>query len=400
MKNRNYINHPIIFITALAMMSMIGLFSSDVYLPSMPAIVNYFKVEYGVVQNTISIYLLGLAIFQIIYGPLSDHFGRKPILVWGTIIYILASIGCTVSPSIHWLMLCRFVQATGACAGILMGKCIITDIFDSKAATKIFTIVLPIVAASPAIAPVIGGYIQQYYNWRVVFIVPVAFGIILLWLILQFIGETNPHKNKLAQIHHLLNGYKLLFKNKIFLCYSIIVALVYCSWFAYLSNSSYIYNNFGLNPQQIGYCYITQSIASIIGSLLARKLVTQHVPVQRLIIIALCMNLFGCVALGIYGVYSVWLFIFTITICAFTNGILLPLNISSAMSSAVNNNSKVGGSASGLVGFLQIGGGAVGVFITSYFTHNVVTLSIILAVFMLLSIITFCVKESHIGGIK
>lgn len=380
------------FILAVGMMSMIGIISSDIYLPSMPYMATYFHTEYAVIQKTITVYLVGLAIFQLLYGPLSDHFGRKSTLQVGLLIYIGASIACTLSTSITALMIARFFQAIGACSGLVIGRCIISDIYDRQESANIFSIILPIVALSPAIAPVIGGYLQVSLGWRMVFTVSIVFGVVLFFIVLTQIKETlsfNTRKSFHPKII-LYNNIDLLRATK-FILYSLIVGAVYCSWFAYLADSSYIYQSFLLTPDQVGYCYISQSLASIIGTFTSKRII-RNVTIDRMILSAILINLTGVTLMLFIGHIAVWFFLLSITIAAFANGILLPLNISSAMSSAVGYNAKLGGSASGLLGFIQIGGGALGTLVVSFMPHTALTLSLVLmgcmifALFMLLMI--------------
>ncbi|MEJ2632287.1 MAG: MFS transporter [Acidihalobacter sp.] len=173
----------VVFIAAMVMMSMIGIFSSDIYLPSMPYMASYFGVDYGVIQKTITVYLVGLAVFQLFYGPISDHFGRRRVLIAGLTIYIAASLGCVLSSSVTQLLLFRFFQAVGACAGLVMGRTIVTDMFDKSESPHVFSIVLPFVAMSPAIAPVIGGHVQELLGWRFVMAFTVLFGSVLLGIV-------------------------------------------------------------------------------------------------------------------------------------------------------------------------------------------------------------------------
>lgn len=338
----------------------------------------YFNTSYSVIQETITVYLTGLAIFQLFYGPISDHFGRKKTLLSGLLLYIVASLICVLSINVTMLLIARFFQAIGACAGLVMGRCMISDVSDKQGSARIFSIVLPIVAMSPAIAPVIGGYLQVVLGWRAVLSFSVVFGVALFIIVKLKIGETlaGQSKKSFHPMQIIRNNVALLNCLK-FVAHTLIVGAVYCSWFAYLSDSSDIYKTFALAPEQVGFCYISQSIASVIGSLSAKHII-KSLPINNMILIAIVINLLAAIFMLILGSLILWVFLFIITIAAFSNGILLPLNISSAMSSAIEYSPKLGGSASGLVGFIQIGCGALGAFLVSFLAHSVYALSTVL----------------------
>ena len=393
-KSENIIRKNISLIIILTMMSMIGLISSDIYLPSMPHIANYFHISPTKVQNTITTYLIGLAIFQLIYGPLSDVLGKKKTLVTGLVIYIISSIICMISPNIIVLLIARFFQAIGACSGLVMGRSIIADQFDKRQSAQVYSTILPIVAMSPAIAPIIGGYLQEFIGWRAVFGFSVIFGILLLYLVILQIDKSLKPTSQ-SNFHPMAIFYNnlALFKSKKFMLYTLIVGIVYCSWFSYLTASSYIFKSFGLTASLIGYCYISQSIASVVGSISSKKLL-KFVPVKTMVLFALFISLFGALFMYFYG-SELSYFLIGITIMAFANGILLPLNISQAMNAAVEYNSKIAGSASGLVGFAQIGSGAVGAFIMSLVPVSVNTLSWALIICLIIGIVLYLIKTIY-----
>jgi DHA1 family bicyclomycin/chloramphenicol resistance-like MFS transporter len=386
----NIIKNKFLFIITLAMMSMIGLISSDIYLPSMPYIAGYFNVNHSMVQNTITIYLIGLAFFQLIYGPISDVFGRKKTLIIGLLIYIISSIVCMLSPSILVLFVARFFQAIGACSGLVMGRSIIADIFDKKQSAHVFSIILPIVAMSPAISPVIGGHLQDWIGWHASFGFSVVFGIVLLYLVIWHLDESlkSFSHNKFNPMM-IINRNLTLFKSVEFVFYTLIVGIIYCSWFSYLTASSYIYTSFGLNASLIGYCYISQSLASVAGSITSKRAI-KRISINMMILLAFFIGLFGAMFIHLCG-SELFEFLIGITIMAFANGILLPLNISQAMSAAVEYNPGISGTASGLLGFFQIGFGAFGAFFISLIRPDISSLSWFLTMCILIGIIMISV---------
>ena len=195
----------------LTMLSMMGLLASDIYLPAMPTMVNYFHVNSAKLQQTIGIFLLGLSFFQLVYGPLSDQIGRKKIILFGVLLYVLGSFGCAVSTNIYLLLFFRLIQAIGACSGLVLGRTIIADIFPPKEITNVYNIIYPLVAASPAIAPIIGGYLVNHFHWESNFIFVGIFGLILLFLLKDF-PETAPAKKKKFCFGSILQDYAVIIK--------------------------------------------------------------------------------------------------------------------------------------------------------------------------------------------
>ncbi|MGL9731500.1 MAG: MFS transporter [Wolbachia sp.] len=165
MKGKNYY----LLITMVVMMSVIGLMSSDIYLPALPAMVEYFHVRSQDIQTTSSVYLLGLSVSQIIYGSLSDRFGRRPVIIIGVAIYIIFSGLCMISTSVKALVIFRFFQAVGAYSGMVLDRTIVSDLFKEEEA-QIFASIFPIIGISPTISPVIGGFLTSYFNWRANFL--------------------------------------------------------------------------------------------------------------------------------------------------------------------------------------------------------------------------------------
>ena len=155
-----------LFLLMLMLMSTAGLVGSDLYLPMMPAIGKVLHQDTPSMQLTLGIYLFGLSIGQLVLGPIIDRFGRKKPLIIGMMIYLLASMLCALSSSYSLLLLSRLIQALGACSGLIIGRAIVSDIFDAKEAGKVFSTIFPFVGMSPAISPVLGGFIGYYFGWQ------------------------------------------------------------------------------------------------------------------------------------------------------------------------------------------------------------------------------------------
>jgi len=238
--------------------------SSDIYLPALPAMAEYFHVRSQDIQTTLSVYLLGLSISQIIYGSLSDRFGRRPVIIIGVAIYTLFSGLCMISTSVKALVIFRFFQAVGACSGMVLGRTIVGDLFKKEESAQVFASIFPIVGVSPAISPMIGGFLTSYFNWQANFLFLVIVGIMLMIVIATSLGETLPQGKRVGiLITELIKNYGRILCNPIYLAYSTIVCTAYGAYFAYLVNSPFIFNKLGFNPDSIGFFYVTISLASL-----------------------------------------------------------------------------------------------------------------------------------------
>jgi len=155
----------------------LGPISTDLYLPSLPGLARDFGVAAADVQLTLSVFLIGLAVAQLIHGPLSDRFGRRPVLLTGLAIYVVASVACLLAPTIEVLIAVRFVQAVGACVGPVLARAIVRDVHGREGATRILAYMSAAMALAPAIGPIVGGFVEVWLGWRVNFLLLVAYGL-------------------------------------------------------------------------------------------------------------------------------------------------------------------------------------------------------------------------------
>jgi MFS transporter, DHA1 family, multidrug resistance protein len=390
-----------LFLVIIIMMTVIGLISTDIYLPSLPQIATDFHSSQDNAQFTISLFLLGLSISQLIYGPLSEKFGRKPIVLIGISIFVVASLACLISNSIEMLIVSRLFQGIGACSGMTIGRSIIGDAFSKKEAAKIFATVFLFVGFSPAIAPVIGGYIDSYFGWRIVFANVLLFGIVLLILISMFLPETLD-KNKKSSIHpyNIFKNYISLVINKTFIGYAIIPCIAYVAYFAYLTSSPFILSNNGYRGEIIGACYISLSISYVMGNFTSRKLLNSY-ELNKVLSIGYLIFVSSGIAMLLLNHYSfnLFLFLLPITCLTFANGFLIPLG----SAGVITNFPYLSGYASGLLGFLQLGSAAVSSAIVGKLTNGSYTaLSYYLSITTVIGILLFyglIVFRNH-GAIK
>src|SRR5262249_8621393 len=229
--------------------------SIDMYLPALPTIGAAFSAEPGHVQLSLASFFLGLATGQAFYGPISDRFGRKRPLYVGLFLFALASAGCALSTSIDMLIVLRFFQALGACSGQVIARAVVRDLFEAKESARAFSLLLLVMGVSPILAPLIGGQIIGWFEWRVVFWVITALAVLGLVGVILRIPETHRHENKRSlQLHAVIAVYAQLLADRTFIGYAVTGGLAMAGLYTYIVATPFVFielfhvpaNRFGL----------------------------------------------------------------------------------------------------------------------------------------------------------
>ncbi len=233
----------------LAGLSAVGPLTTDMYLPSLPEIARVLNTSTAQVQLTISAYLFGFAVGQIIYGPVSDRYGRKPVLMGAVALYCAASLACALSTSIEMLIVSRALQALGGSGGIVLARAIVRDIYSGARAGRELSLIGSVMALAPVLAPVIGGALQATLGWRSVFFVLVAAGLAgatVVWLLLpETLAKRAPEPLSASS---MLNSYRVVARNPAYLAYLGLASTSYAGLFAWISGASFVLQNlYGLS---------------------------------------------------------------------------------------------------------------------------------------------------------
>ena len=366
------VSHGALLVT-LVLLSASGLVASDINLPGMPLAAQAFGTPISALQHTFSVYVIGLAVAQAVYGPLSDAYGRRRLVIGGMLLYALASIACSLAPNVTAFGLARIVQALGAGAGMVIGRAIVSDIFDAKTAARTFTTIMPIVGASPALSPLVGGYITTYVSWRAPFLFTAALGLGAVVLLALYIPETAPMSSRHNDLARTFRSYPMLLGEPRFWSYALNLCVGYAAYLAYLAASPVILVSMGLSTKAISYCYMSLSVTYIFGNLTSRHFAKTH-GVDRLLGIGFAILAAGAaslIAAGWFGGMTPLPMILAISVVTLANGFLIPLSFAGGVTSFPDN----AGAASGLMGAMHLMAGSLAIYLIAAMPGTVAALA-------------------------
>lgn len=373
-------------IATLFLLSVLMAFTSlsvDIYLPQMPQME---RELHGNVELTITGFLIGFAIAQLIIGPVSDRFGRRKPLLVGLVLFVIGSVGCVYSANLHEMMLWRVVQAVGACAGPLLSRAMIRDVYNKVKAAELLSTLMMVMALAPIFGPIIGGYL----NWHNIFWLLAGIGF-LMFVLSFFIPETLSVESRTKlSVRNTFSSYKNLLKNKKFMRYTLCVTFFYVAIYTFIAGSPFVYiEYFGVPKQYFGLLFGINIVGLMLLSLANRKLVHRF-KLDTLLKAATGISLLGGLFLvlftklevgGIFGIMIPIFFIFSM------NGIIAATTTATALDSVP----KGAGSAAALLGSLQYGSGILSTVLLAFFSDGTPwTMVWIMGIFLLLStMITF-----------
>jgi DHA1 family bicyclomycin/chloramphenicol resistance-like MFS transporter len=366
MKKSN--NFKVILI--LGLLSAIGPFSIDMYLPGFPAIAADLNTTVAKVGLSLSSFFIGISAGQMLYGPLLDRFGRKKPLYIGITVYLIASIGCAMTTSVDTLIWLRLLQALGSCAGMVASRAMVRDIFPVNENAKVFSLLMLVVGVSPIIAPTLGGYLSSEYSWHYVFIVLAIMAAIILVSIHFYMPESKkPDPTFSLKPKPIINSFLNVAKEPQFYTYALTGSIASAGLYAYISGSPSVFMEiYKVTEKQYGWIFALVAIGLISSSQINTLLLRKYKSEQVVVVALLCQSLTGIILFtgALFGFLGLFSTIFLCFIFLSCQGFTFPNT--SALSLAPF--SKTAGSASALLGSIQMGIGACTSALVSYLNNG------------------------------
>lgn len=325
--------------------------STDLYLASLPHLTTYFSTTPAAVQQTLSLFVIGFGTAQLVSGPLSDRYGRRPVMTGGLITYLIASIACALAPSLLMLVVARFVQAAGCCTAAVVARAIIRDVYSPAEGARMIAKASTLLSLAPILGPIAGSYLQIRFGWRAAFGVHALFCALLTLAAWRWLDETNSHKNPQAtRLSGLLRSYALIVAAPAFWAYALPGALSYGAIFVFISGSSFVLIRvLGVPTEYYGYCFALGVLGYLFGTLICRRLLGR-IGLEQTVTVGATLSLLGGLAfagLVLAGVHH-WAVVLG---CMFITMSAHGVNYPCAQSGAVAPFPQQAGAAAALLGF-------------------------------------------------
>ena len=332
----------------LAGLSMLGYLAMDMYLPAFGAMGEHLQISASAVGASLSVFLAGFALGQLIWGPLSDRLGRKPILLAGLSLFVLGCVGMFWVDSAAQLLALRFIQAVGVCSAAVSWQALVIDRYPADKAHRVFASIMPLMSLSPALAPLLGAVVLNHLGWQAIF--GVLLGVSLVLLVPTLFLRSVP--KRLTQASARL-GYGQLLRSRVFSGNVMIFAACSASFFAWLTASPFILGGMGYSPNDIGLSYVLPTLAFLIGGYSCRSAL-QHLPGKTLLpwlLLAYCVSMGALYLVATLTVPTLTTLLIPFCLMALCNGASYPIVVANALMPFAENSGK----AAALQNTLQLG---------------------------------------------
>lgn len=316
------------FLVWLAGLSVLGFLATDMYLPAFAAIQADLQTPASAVSASLSLFLAGFAAAQLLWGPLSDRYGRKPVLLIGMTIFALGSLGMLWVENAATLLVLRFVQAVGVCAAAVIWQALVTDYYPSQKVNRIFATIIPLVGLSPALAPLLGSWLLVHFSWQAIFATLFAITVVLILPIFWLKPTTKARNNSQDGL-----TFTDLLRSKTYRGNVLIYAACSASFFAWLTGSPFILSEMGYSPAVIGLSYVPQTIAFLIGGYGCRAALQKWQGKQLLpwLLVLFAVSVIATWAAGSISHVSLVEILIPFCVMAIANGAIYPIVVAQAL---------------------------------------------------------------------
>lgn len=346
------------FFLIIGSLTAFATLSIDMYLPALPAISTEFHTGASDVQLTLTTFLIGMALGQLLVGPISDTVGRRRPLYTGLAIYAAASIGCAVAPSVYALAGLRLLQGMAGASGVVISRAIVRDLHSGVAAVRYFSLLMLITGLGPILAPTLGAQILRFTSWRGMFLVLAAVGLLVPLAVATGLGETLPaERRRTGGLRDTVAAFREVFSDRTFLGYALTLALSFATIFAYIGGSSFVLQGvYGISPQQYAIVFGINGVGLVAANQLNRHFVGRVAPLRLLTggslgLSAAALMILAVVLIG--GLGLAWILV-PLFVLMFSLGFIMP----NATGLALTRHPRAAGTASALLGALQMASGA------------------------------------------
>jgi DHA1 family bicyclomycin/chloramphenicol resistance-like MFS transporter len=343
------------FVLILSALMAFTSLSTDIYLPAMPLMAKDLQ---GDAELTITGFLIGFCIAQLIWGPVSDHFGRRLPLFIGMVLFVIGSAGCALSTDIGQIVFWRVFQALGACTGPMLARAMIRDLFSRTRAAQMLSTLMIIMAIAPIAGPLLGGQMIKVTSWHSIFWLLAVFGTLML-ISLFWLPETLPEEKRVkASLRSAFRNYYILLSNTQYMRFTLCLTFYYIAAYAFITGSPFVYiTYFGVEPQHYGWLFAINIVGLMAVSMVNRRLVHRY-PLETLLRFAVCIAMLAALMLALAtgaGIGGIGLIAAAVFVFFAMNGVIAATSTAAALDAVPN----VAGSASALMGSLQYGSGII-----------------------------------------
>lgn len=336
----------------LGALSAFGPLAIDFYLPAFPAMAQAFATDEKHVQATLAAYFLGLSLGQLAYGPVADRFGRRKPLLFGVGLFTLASLACAYAPNLDTLILARFVQALGGCAGMVLSRAIVSDKCDPVASAKVFSQLMLVMGLAPILAPMLGGVLVNVAGWQSIFLALSLFSAACLLAVSLGLRESLPAHIPRQPLSGALRQYMRLLADRVFIGHALTGGIAIAGMFAYIAGSPFVFIKlYGVPAEHYGWLFGTNAAGFILVAQVNARLLAKRGPAFLLVRAVWVYLVAGLVMLGVAAMRpaQLWPLLLPLFVCIASLGCIIP----NASACAMSGQGARAGSASALMGCLQ-----------------------------------------------